>query len=44
MLLAVQFRETMPVLLVAGTTRPLGAPQARATVQTVEEVAKALSV
>ena len=43
MLLLFQFRETIPVLLVAGTTRPLGAPQARATVQTAEVAENALS-
>ena len=36
MLLAAQFRETVPVLLLAGNTGLPGAPQARNTVQTVE--------
>ena len=39
MLLPPQFREIVPVLLLAGTTGLPGAPQTRATVQ-AEEVAE----
>ena len=44
MLLLVQFRETVPVLLLAGSTGLPGAPQTRNTVQAEEVAELALSV